>query len=446
MRKFNKFLLTLILFGFTTTLAYTELHRPNRIFEVSEEVEVGATNNYFKLQDYITGHVKHFDFEKMADEISDEGWTANFDFWENTAVNFNFSEKFRLGFFANASGSGHVDANKALFKYLAYDTDQIEPRLKKLNPLELAAKLQANDIDYLTDKLELPRQSEIVKLGGFVDVYATAGVSLYANLLTLGINVKPTYYMPLIHVPETLATASYSITDKGLLKAEAVADLNIYTAFDYKYFDKHNPYRNIDRADQIMKNLDNGGFAIDFEVERNFADVLDIGLWGQVPLSPGRMKYLTKTKAYANYTVDLLKELEGFDTKESDYDIGDKEFTRGSFKYYRPLRYGAEILLKPADVLGLYAKGGMCVRNPYDADIRKKYPEYDCALLLSAKNIINLSVGTAYENEIFIQKVGLGLNFRIVEVIAKASLRGETFAQSFDGKGAGAYVGLKIGF
>ncbi len=445
-----------ILFPFILSqFAYSELHRPNRYFEISEEVEVGARNNYFQIQDFTDGIKKfkdNFDFEKMAEDIPSEGWNADADFMEKTAINFNMSNEFRIGFFAGVNGNGHLDASKNLFTYLAYDTDQIEPRLKTLDTATLTTLIKNQDIDQLSVVLGLPGSSDVVKVGGYVDVVATSGVSLYTTLKTIGINIVPTYYMPLIHVPKTTATASYSITKDGLLKAEARADLKVYTGFDYKYFDKDyrtdsgDKYSNTDRRNHILENVKNGGFAVDLEFEKNFFDRVDFGVFGQIPVTPGRMNYLTTTTAYAYYTVDLIQEAQGKDTKQSDYDIGDKEYSSADYKYYRPLRAGAELLITPVEGFSLYSKGNVVLRNPYKPKEREVYGEYDVDMIFFLKNLLKFSVGTAYENEVYIQKVGLDVNLRILEVIAKASLRGETMSKSFNGKGAGAYVGVKVGF
>ncbi len=438
-------------------LAFSELHRPNRYFEFSEEVEVGARNNYFQIQDFSDGLKKfkdNFDFEEMAQNIPNDGWNADADFMEKTEISFNFSNEFRISLFAGANGNGHLDASKNLFTYLAYDTDEIEPRLKSVPPLSLAAMIQNKDIDQLAVILGLPGSSDEVKVGGYVDVMATGGLSFYTTLSSIGINIRPTYYMPLIHVPKTVAKASYSITDDGLLKAEARVDLKVYTGFDYKYFDKDyrdpddgSKYSNTDKRNHIFENLKNGGFAVDFEFERNFFDRLDLGLFGQIPVTPGRMKYLTTTSAYANYTVDLVKEAMGEDTKKSDYDTGDRTYSSDTtYKYYRPLRAGGELLFTPVEGFSLYTKGNVVLRNPYKAREREIYGEYDVDMIFFLKNLLKFSVGSAYENQVFIQKMGLDVNLRLLEVIAQASLRGDTFKSSFNGKGVGAYAGIKIGF
>ena len=88
----------------------------------------------------------------------------------------------------------------------------------------------------------------------------------------------------------------------------------------------------------------------------------------------------------------------------------------------------------------------LVVRNPYTSGARTVYPEFSLSAEAALKEIIGINFSTSYLNRVFVQQLGLMLNFRVIELNIKAMLRGGSFVNSFNWTGAGAYVGVRIGF
>jgi hypothetical protein len=89
--------------------------------------------------------------------------------------------------------------------------------------------------------------------------------------------------------------------------------------------------------------------------------------------------------------------------------------------------------------------GGVGIRYPF-SDNYAVYPEYTAGLGLSLFGALGVDVSSAYLNQIFIHKIGVMLNVRVLEIDAALSLQGSDFVNSFSMSGIGAAVGVRFGF
>ena len=175
---------------------------------------------------------------------------------------------------------------------------------------------------------------------------------------------------------------------------------------------------------------------------------MNAGLYARIPVVAGKLKHKMSTRVWAYfYETNALGYLN--DTEEHKKDHGRDDFTYSSANYsvHRPLKLGLNASYTPyGEWFKIQPALGIAVRNPYSSDAIF-YPEYALDLRFGfLRQVFNFNIGTAYQNQIFQQRLGFALNLRALEIITQASLCGTTLKTSFSRHGYGALVGLRIGF
>ncbi len=418
MKIINKKTVSALIFAASFATLGAELHKPNRIVELGFEAEAGASNNYFSAKEFMVKDLV-IDLQKIASEIPDHGWRAELFDREKVSFNLNFGERFRLGFFAGLDASGYINVGKELFEFLG----------------------EGNQIG----------ESDSVELNGYFDVFLDAGVSFRTKIRDFGISISPSYYVPLIYMPSTTATAEWRTNADGSMYAKASADVRVYSGVDLRRWmdsDAYDSEDNPELNEQIEEALRNGGFDFSLAVEHPiFGKWLEVGGFARIPIIPGTLKY------EANRTVSAYIESEGLlkiledKTPEKDWDAGEWEYSETSHKIYRPLRFGAEAAFRPfGSWLTFRPMIALVMRDPYSSESREVYHEHSLDATLSLLNILSLTVGTAYLNRSYVHHAILAINARVLEIDAGIALRSPDFTKSFMGSGASASLGVKIGF
>ena len=263
-------------------------------------------------------------------------------------------------------------------------------------------------------------ESKTVDATGYADVFFNMGASFQTIINNYGVKITPTYFVPLVYVPKTKASASITTTENGLIKGEAEANVDIYTAVNMHDFMEDK--KTIDNLDlNASRILSNGGFDLSLELERNWFHNFNAGLYTRIPVLPGKLNYKMSTRVWANfYEANVLGYLDNTESHTSDHGHDDFTYSEETHKAYRPLRLGLNATYMPF--------GNWLKIQP---------------LLW---RIFNFNVGTAYQNQVFQHRAGFSLNFRAVEILAQASLCGTNLPASFKRDGYGAFVGVRMGF
>ena len=339
-------------------------------------------------------------------------------------MNLNISSRFRFSFFTELESSVNLNVSKDLF-------------------------------DILGSGIELD-ETKSVDVTASADLFYTMGASFQTIIKGYGIRFTPTYFVPLMYVPKTSANTSLTMTSEGKIEAKASANVDVYTAVNMK------DYKENDKSvsdEDIGAILSNGGFDFSFEIERNWLHGLNAGLYTRIPLVAGTLNYKMSTIAYASFYEDNLLEYVTDKEKEkpkpnhghvkpSTYGTENEEegfeYSEDSYKAYRPLKFGLNATYMPwGRWFKIQPSLGFAVRNPYTSDAIF-YMEYALDCRLSAvKEIFNF--GTAYQNQIFQHRFGVGLNFRAIEILAQVSMCGTSFLSTFHTRGYGVFAGARIG-
>ena len=406
------------------------LSKPSRFFEIGADSNTSFANNTFGLKDILTKDVK-IDFQKITDDMPDSGFKLGFYSKEKAFVNMNISSRFRFSFFTDIESSGMFNISKDFFDILGSGIDVGE-----------------------TKKIDITT---------YADVFLDLGFSFQTLVGGYGIKITPTYYVPLLYVPTTTATAKMSMNSDGEIKANASAQMDVYTAVNMENYIEDDPdkYKDIN----VEEILSNGGFDISLEIERNWLHGLNAGLYTRLPILPGKLNYKMSTLVYADfYEENLMTFVTDSDrekpkpksghVKPSTYNPDNHddeedgfEYSEDSYKAYRPFKFGLNATYMPwGQWLKIQPSLGFAVRNPYTSDAIF-YMEYALDFRLSMlARIFNVNFGTAYQNKIFQHRFGLAINLSVLEIISQVSMCGTSFISTFHTTGYGALVGVRIGF
>lgn len=411
--------------GYSVEFSGDLLSKPHRIFEIGFDSSANFANNTLGLNDVLTKNIE-IDLQKMASDMPKSGFDIGLNDYEKAFVNLNISSRFRFSFFTELESSVNLNVSKDLF-------------------------------DILGSGIELD-ETKSVDVTACADLFYTMGASFQTIIKGYGIRFTPTYFVPLMYVPKTSANTSLTMTSEGKIEAKASANVDVYTAVNMK------DYKENDKSvsdEDIGAILSNGGFDFSFEIERNWLHGLNAGLYTRIPLVAGTLNYKMSTIAYASFYEDNLLEYVTDKEKEkpkpnhghvkpSTYGTENEEegfeYSEDSYKAYRPLKFGLNATYMPwGRWFKIQPSLGFAVRNPYTSDAIF-YMEYALDCRLSAvKEIFNVNFGTAYQNQIFQHRFGVGLNFRAIEILAQVSMCGTSFLSTFHTRGYGVFAGARIG-
>lgn len=417
----KKFFCIFLIFSFAF-FAFADFYEPHRIFEIGSDSDVLAANSHFKLKEIMVKDLV-IDVRDWYNEMPDDGLSFATHIYEKAFININATSHFRLGFFAGAEVNGYFNLDKEFFRILAEGIN--------LN------------------------ENETFNLDFYASAFVDAGFSFQTLIRNFGVKISPALYVPVAYIRPTTAKAHLVTSSSGLISVMAQAPIDIYTAIDMKKIiddddddeeeDDDDWYDEIEAA-EILKNA---GFDLSFEVERNFFHGFNASVFGRIPILPGKLKHKMSTNlnAYFYETNALgIIEDEDLEAHDWDYNTDDFEYYDANEKVFRPLKLGLQASYRPfGKWITLRPRVDLVVRDPYSSDW-KIFPEYDLTAEFSLFDIFGISIGSGYDYKIFSQHLGIMLNLRAIEILAKVSLASTDFVNSFKYAGAGGFVGVRIGF
>lgn len=412
-----------LIFSFLN-FAFADLYEPHRIFEVGSDTEALAANSHFKLKEIMVKDLV-IDVQDWYDQIPDAGLSFATHVQERAFMNINATSHFRLGFFAGVEANGFANLDKDFFGLLAEGLDLDEDKTFELNY--------------------------------YADAFADAGFSFQTLIRGFGVKISPAIYVPLVYTRPTTAKAHLETSSSGKISVEATAPVEIFTAVDMKgtFDDDDDEDSESDNGEKWYDELEaaellkNAGFDLSFEVERNFFRGFNASVFGRIPILPGKMKHKMTTNLNAYfYETNVLGIIEDEDLEAHDWDYNtdDLKYSGANEKVFRPMKLGLQASYRPfGKWITLRPRFDLVMRDPYSSGW-KIFPEYDLTAEFSLFEILGLSIGTGYDYKIFSQHLGIMLNLRTVEILAKVSLASTDFVNSFKYAGAGGFVGVRIGF
>lgn len=416
-----------LIFSFLN-FAFADLYEPHRIFEVGSDTEALAANSHFKLKEIMVKDLV-IDVQDWYDQMPDAGLSFATHVQERAFMNINATSHFRLGFFAGVEANGFASLDKDFFKLLA----------------------EGLDLD----------EDETFELNYYAAAFADAGFSFQTLIRGFGVKISPAIYVPLVYMRPAKAKAHLETSSSGKISVEASAPVEIFTAVDMKgtFDDEDEDEEDEDPESdsgekwydelEAAELLKNAGFDLSFEVERNFFHGFNASVFGRIPILPGKLKHKMSTNLNAYfYETNVLGFIEDEELEAHDWDCNtdDLRCSDANEKVFRPMKLGLQASYRPfGKWITLRPRFDLVMRDPYSSDW-KIFPEYDLTAEFSLFDIFALSIGSGYDYRIFSQHLGIMMNFRSVEILAKVSLASTDFVNSFKYAGAGGFVGVRIGF
>ncbi|MBP5358779.1 MAG: hypothetical protein J6Y69_06310 [Treponema sp.] len=296
-------------------------------------------------------------------------------------------------------------------------------------------------------------ESETIGMSVNMESFLTTSIPVKFKVGKLGFKVVPTYFIPIVYLPNPSAQVTYTTNEDGTVTANATANFDLYTAFDASTLLAENG--SMPELSEILKEAKNGGFDLSAVVEYALFDFLDVGGYVNMPIYPGTLSH----HAYGNATfsfemVGLLDWLTTDPRPEKPFDDPEKtwsgvEYDENGYKVNRPFRLGVEAAWRPiGDWFVVHPKLGVAAKNPFgnDFSIHSLYPEYSISADMTFVYVIGVNLTTAYVDHVFSHNVGLRLNTRIFELDFNIGTSNSDFLRSFTIGGLQAQVGVKMGF
>ncbi len=442
----------LIMAAMMTTAAFAEIEPSKRIFELGVDADVVATENILSAGEIFKETIV-FDLTKIYNGMGKNGFVVNTSVSPAVYTKVNI-KGIGAGLGIKFDFNGSVGIGKDFFKLLAEGNTVGE---------EISSTLSAN-----------------------LQAFLTASVPVYFRLGKLRFSATPSVFAPIVYLPNPNAKISALVNEDGTMSAVANADLSVYSvlntsclfAEDGSFTGDFGAIFNDPKAltSDILHSL---GFDVAATAEFPLFEFLDVGAYASIPIVPGRTSHAVTGTVTASAELDqsLMDKLfsgsaEGESSEGSEGTESGTEGSEGESgeeeKFYtveynlsssdvkhninRPFRIGVQAAWRPIDTkllkVILKPSFGFAARNPFGADfaLGSMYVEYALEADLSLAYILNLSLTSAYLDQVFRQTFGLGLNFRVFELDLNVSSSNTSFLKSFALYGVEANVGVRVGF
>lgn len=426
MKKIIALLATTVL---TATVAFAEIHPFYRFFEIAVNGTIFADENLLTVPEVFTKNVV-IDLTKLADSMGSEGMVIDAGGGADVGINFNFGKKAGFGIDLDVDASSRMSIGKDLFDLLGY----------------------GNKLD--------EKVSTTLNLG--TEMYVEASVPIKMTFGRVGVKITPSYFVPVIYIPQPSITVSAVSNSDGTMTANLNGEFSVYSLVDQSnaFDDESNflginsliaPFKNVDN---LVNGLQSGGFDLNAEVEYPLFRTFDVGVYTRIPVVPGKLPYsVSGTVAYSAQVDAILDSLSSGNSVSTTTDgptFSKLVFNSNSYSVNRPLRLGVEGAWRPFGKWCTFLPSvGLGARNPFGEDFNwatSMYPEYNLGVDMRFFYVLGLNFATSYQKQIFVQSVGLVLNLRVVEIDVTVASCSANFLKSWGVCGINAIVGIKVGF
>lgn len=409
MRKFYTAAL-LVLFPLAALHSFAFFDSPHRLLEVGFSSDLGFSDNYFSVSDILKKDVV-IDLRDIADSLSGRGLVFNGNAEPSLFVNLNL-KKFRFGLSFGTEVTGEFLLADSLFDFLGYGNDFGE---------EIRASMEMN-----------------------LDVFAFVSARANFRLGGFDIEIAPAAVRPVLHAEASDVSFSFVNDEDGSVRAAMNADIAVYSCADIE------PLWNDGEFDAggLLSGMKSGwGFDLSLAASRPVFRNLTLGAFTRIPIVPGRLKNKAAVGFEGEVALSSISDLISDSGEvDSDFTKKDGEFSSADYKISRPFKIGLSAAWRPfGDWFVFDGMLGVGVRYPYSGQA-EAYVEYRAGLDAEIFHIAGFSLSTGYVDQVFVHRLGLMLNARVLEIDASVSLRGGNFLRSWKGTGVGAGITVIVGF
>ena len=419
----KKLIITLAILVSFVSASFAENFFAHRFFEIKVDVPVNVSNNLLGITDILQKQVV-IDLGEIADSLPADGASFKADVAPSVSIGIDIPKGLILGVNVGVDADASVGLSKDIFDLIGNGNEG-----------------RSSNFTQKTTNT-------------YADLFAHTTITGGWNSKQSKIKVSGSIFWAIAHFDASDTYVKfYSQENKSGI--EANVDARLYSTVDFS--------KDVSDVQAILSKMkNNGGFDISAEYQRDLFRFLTVGGKVQIPLKPSTLDMCSMVTTNYNYEFDFTEMFSedssgssnssnpfgGSDDSDSNL-IQEAVKLANPYKIHRPLKLGASVDFHPFGTL-LTTSGylGVGVRHPFAENKAetKFYVDYSVAGRLSLWNILSLEASHARIDETFKNELALALNIRLVEVDAGVSFQSASFAKSFTGAGAGAFVTVCVGF
>jgi hypothetical protein len=394
-----------ILFG--AALSLWAQDKPHRFVEVGFDAKASFANSYFRAGDFFKEKIT-LDISRMAGEPG-KGLGVFLESRGEVFVNFNLGAVWGFGLFAGMDALGQFTVPQSI-------------------------------VDLLTEG-NVPDKTYSDDLGLGAAAFFETGFWASAKVRRIKFTIRPAYFLPLAYLSKPRVNYAFSIKDDGSIMVAGNYKVEVYTPLPLDDIDGIGMLGDrIDMADMFGKGGVDLVLRAEYPLYHNF---IIGGSLGHIPLVPAQLS--NKYSLSGGFEIDKTIE----HIIDNDFDFPDvdsvAEHSEDHKMIFRPFKIGVDAAYRPFNIrlLTLRPELALVFNSIYDIPV---YLDRGITGELKRGAIFTLSAGTRLEDLVWKERVGLSLNFRIIEVLAGITTQSQRFLRSFRGAGIGVDVGLRVGF
>ncbi|MCQ2576615.1 MAG: hypothetical protein MJ162_07705 [Treponema sp.] len=386
----------------------------NRVIELKSVTNLEASNNLFGVTDFLVPEVV-IDLSDLKNQVPNSGFNVSTNMSELFSLNIDVPHGPKIGFGAGVEMYGSASISKSFFKLIYEGHD-------------------------FTENEELTCSVDDTYADVFAYTNATFGMDI-GNRITF--KATPTLFSTVAHVGLEDTKVTLTNTNEGKFGISMTGRIATYAGSELPSFQEYT---------SLLNSLNNNcGFDFSAEGYYKLFDFLDVGGSFRIPMVPSRPKVET-SQSFEYSLITDIEELTGNTFTLPAFVMGEPVYTNGNYVLNRPMKFAATAIFHPiidvmpwADLITCTGTVGLGVKHSFTPDA-KVYFDYSLSTKLSLFNMLKLTVATEHMDEIFKNKVELGMNVRLLEIDAGVSVASKSFTKSFTGGGVGAYLVVCMGF
>jgi hypothetical protein len=402
----KKKLFAIICLSVVSSFALFGWEMPGRYFELGLDLDIGMANRSLSWGDiFNSARTVEIDLDKLGDQEFGLDYITRGNFFMNVQTKGKY--KIGVGIFSG------VESN--LFGSLSQDAVEL---LVKGNGG--ASSLEGS-----------------AAMGG--SVFANVGLRGTATIQKWKFTVSPAVFIPLFYMSNP--DISYTLTNGDPFSGNITVQSDIYTAFS------------TDNDPTVEGILAPKGFDISADVSYGLFPFLDVGgTITHIPIVPAHMTDgMRIDKVYTvnqlGKTVQELIEDDELDSLLSPEPSEDDlvSFSGADQRVFRPLRFDVYAVYKPFRSwlrLSLKPSLGLSFLTVHETAHFNTGLETEFKLA----NMLGLTWDFRYREQVWLNKLGLMINFRALELDAGVGFRSLDLPGAFTGKGFYASCGFRLGF
>jgi hypothetical protein len=371
--------------------------KPKRFFELGVDFNSGVANNALNFSDLFRKEIV-LDIPAIRDKVKENGMRLALPpSAGNLFFNINIGELFGLGVFGKVEGDLNLTLGSTLLQFLA------------------EGNFNQHDMD-----------GEAVSVSG--GIFAEVGINSFLHLDRWTFTATPAVFTPLIYIPKSTLTYSLRATDVFGLWVDGGID--VYTPFSLQ--------SGAGAADPHM------GFDLTFGAEFGLFKWLYVGgTANHIPIIPSR---LTNRMHIGGDGLGIAIHDPIADPKlEVNTEVTQTYSSDENMLVMRPLTFDIYAKWKLLDMSLL--KFTLKPNIGFTAITASNKPHFNWGIQGDLSVLfLSFYLGTGLNQGIWKHRAGLGINLRLVELLAEASLQSTDFLSSFNANGFGIGIGFRFGF